>query len=411
MPLLGHPDRGRSCCHAHGHDELAVLPRARCSLMKSAGLVVCLAAFSTALAADQHKPETNEWHGKLSDGTIISSNDLMRIVEQHENWVVSSGTNGTQAVWPHAELTNATLRVVNLSFADFFGANLRDAILSGADLRHVNFEKANLANADLYKANLSDANLTEANLSGAVLAEATLSNAVLIRADLSGADLREADVSHVILELKPGTLPNISFIASARNLSQMIYLSSPQALMELRGAFANAGLHEQEREVNYAIMHTRRIKAGLPEKALLWAVEIPCKYGMERWRPLKILFVLILVFWVPYVFGLRKHGKSGIWIIWPKDRAPKDPSREQDARLNPPGVFGKLGTAFYFSILSAFNIGWKEINVGTWIARIQPKEFTLKATGWIRVLAGLQSLISVYMIALWVLSYFGHLFE
>jgi hypothetical protein len=35
----------------------------------------------------------------------------------------------------------------------------------------------------------------------------------------------------------------------------------------------------------------------------------------------------------------------------------------------------------------------------------------LKATGWVRVVAGVQSLLGVYMVALSILSYFGHLFE
>ena len=45
------------------------------------------------------------------------------------------------------------------------------------------------------------------------------------------------------------------------------------------------------------------------------------------------------------------------------------------------------------------------------IARIQPREYTLRATGWVRTVSGVQSLISVYLVALWVLSYFGRPFE
>jgi len=65
----------------------------------------------------------------------------------------------------------------------------------------------------------------------------------------------------------------------------------------------------------------------------------------------------------------------------------------------------------YFSLLSAFNIGRRDINVGNWIQRLQPKEYTLRATGWVRTVSGVQSLISVYLLALWVLTYFGRPFE
>ena len=65
----------------------------------------------------------------------------------------------------------------------------------------------------------------------------------------------------------------------------------------------------------------------------------------------------------------------------------------------------------YMSILSAFQVGWRELNVGMWIARLQPREYTLRATGWVRFVSGLQSLISVYLVALWVLTYFGRPFD
>lgn len=66
--------------------------------------------------------------------------------------------------------------------------------------------------------------------------------------------------------------------------------------------------------------------------------------------------------------------------------------------------------AMYFSILSAFHIGWRDLNVGTWISRMQPNEYTLRATGWVRTVSGIQSLISVYLLALAILTYFGRPF-
>jgi len=62
-------------------------------------------------------------------------------------------------------------------------------------------------------------------------------------------------------------------------------------------------------------------------------------------------------------------------------------------------------------LLSAFHIGWRDLNVGSWIARMQPSEYSLKATGWVRVVSGVQSLISIYLLALWALTQFGRPFE
>jgi hypothetical protein len=71
----------------------------------------------------------------------------------------------------------------------------------------------------------------------------------------------------------------------------------------------------------------------------------------------------------------------------------------------------RLWFAFYFSVLSAFNIGWRELNVGSWICRMQLNEYTLRATGLPRFLSGLQSVMSVYLLALSVMTYFGSPFE
>lgn len=73
--------------------------------------------------------------------------------------------------------------------------------------------------------------------------------------------------------------------------------------------------------------------------------------------------------------------------------------------------FSALGRALHFSVISTFHLGWRDLNVGTWLARLQPHEYALRAKGWPRVVSGVQSLISVYLIAMWVLTYFGRPFE
>jgi hypothetical protein len=42
---------------------------------------------------------------------------------------------------------------------------------------------------------------------------------------------------------------------------------------------------------------------------------------------------------------------------------------------------------------------------------MQPREYTLRATGWARMVSGAQSLLSIYLLALSVLTYFGRPFE
>ena len=59
----------------------------------------------------------------------------------------------------------------------------------------------------------------------------------------------------------------------------------------------------------------------------------------------------------------------------------------------------------------AFHIGWRELNIGTWLSRLQPREYALRAQGLPRIISGVQSLISVYLIAIWALTYFGRPFQ
>ncbi len=70
-----------------------------------------------------------------------------------------------------------------------------------------------------------------------------------------------------------------------------------------------------------------------------------------------------------------------------------------------------LSTASLFSLMSAFNIGFRELNFGRWIRMLQPREFDIKARGMARVVSGIQSILSVGLVALSLLSYFARPFE
>jgi hypothetical protein len=330
-------------------------------------------------------PIRKEWSGTKADGTKITQSELTGLTHRGNNRVKLRG----------AKLDGAGLKKASLFFADF----------SGCDLTWVDFSQANLFSSLLTGADLSHADLTDADLSSA-----DLSGTFLYGTKMSGANLFAAHLNNAIFEPSPGTLPDIQSMASASGLGEMGYENSPTSLVELEQAFRTAGLRLQANEIHFDVMHGRRIRAGFFEKILLLAVEIPCGYGLRPGRPLLFLLTAILAFWIPYAFALNGNGSGGIWLVWSDDRANKDTKTEKDGRLSPVGP-RRLGVALYFSVISAFNIGWEEINVGSWIARLQPKEFTLKAVGWVRVVAGVQSLFGVYMVALSILSYFGHIFE
>ena len=333
-----------------------------------------------------------------------------------------------------ALLTRADLSGASLERSDLTGAKLRTAKLSRAWLLEARFRGADLRNADLREANLSKADLTGADLQGANLEGALLYRTVLTDAKLEDANLAGA-------QFEPRGLPSPEWLASLNGVSRVWFCEDEEgAMVRLRSLFREAGLRGLEREATFAIERHRtayalaswdpnlentcgRLKqdrwAAIEGVFRLVFFEWTTGYGLAYGRPILILLGLIGLFALVYLPALliasaRAEG-SGIYRVWPAGRITQNGSKPVAAddviveRLHPRGL-SALGLALYFSLISAFHLGWRDLNVGTWLARIQPRDYALHGQGWVRVVAGIQSLISVYLIAMWGLTYFSRPF-
>ena len=277
----------------------------------------------------------------------------------------------------------------------------KKANFCGADLTDTNLEKA-----DLRFSVLNGANLSSANLKGANLRDAKMANANLLFAQLAGA----------IFELKKNTLPDIRTMALAFDLEKLTYEQSAASLYELRKAFVDAGLKSEARKITYAIKHTElQMNDNKLDSIFNYVLfEIPVAWGMHPERPLIVLIILIpffAVFYIPVIFlnnTLNIFG-AGIYRVWDDERVNIGVGCDKPERIYCKS-YKSVYFALYFSILSAFHVGWRDVNVGNWIVRMQPNEYILKSTGWVRCISGFQSLISVYLLALCILSYFGQPF-
>lgn len=69
-----------------------------------------------------------------------------------------------------------------------------------------------------------------------------------------------------------------------------------------------------------------------------------------------------------------------------------------------------ISAAAYFSLLTAFGMGFREWDPGRWIRLLPLREYELIPVYWARPLAGVQSLVSLYLLVLFVLSFFGRPF-
>ena len=165
-----------------------------------------------------------------------------------------------------------------------------------------------------------------------------------------------------------------------------------------------AGLRRREREVNYAFLRGRRAKMwdapqGFGDRidaAFNYVFfEITCKYGLLPGRPLQIMGLVVLVFAVPYFRVLRRKDRSSrsdIWLDFADESLRPNAERRRRFRVladkGPPSTLGgrmrlvrrAVFAAVYFSLLTSFRVGFREINVGNWITRMQCREYALRAT-------------------------------
>jgi len=378
-----------------------------------------------------------------------------------------SGATLSGATLAEADLRGARLLGANLSETDLVGADLRKALLGSADLQKANLygaylNEADLSHADLREANLSWDDLTGIDLSGADLRKAQLIRANLVLTKLTGADLREADLTHADLsaaDLTDADLRDAHLVQTNLSGATVVHTDlatkafrgidlraatfepatapPPQAISDIHGlltvsitpqhhtglalfraSLESAGLRAPEREATFLIERSKAQAAPPPERIVKTILfDWTSAYGLHPGRALRILGTLIgllaIVYWLP-ILGI---GPARIVRIWPKDRLLVSSAAAfelaDSARAEPLvcGPIRGMGLALYFSLLSAFHIGWRELNVGTWLSRIQPEEYALRATGWVRTVAGFQSVVSVYLLGLSILAYFGRPFE
>lgn len=427
-------------CLTSSNSVVPILRSRAWSCLWGVAAILVLWLGGTTISAGEEKPQ-QPWTGKRADGTVITKEELQKHLEEHKKWLETKGKEGMRLDLSSASLVGAYLPWADLSRADLLGADfycafLFNANLSGADLSETNLSEANLSGADLSGADLSEAKLSEARLSwakfsGANLGEADLSGADLYGVDLSGAMITDANLDGVIFESirglpEKGKLDGIQHLDTVRYKSEEGYIS----LVLLRTALKDAGLRTAERQATYAIEHGKLthmpwlgsgdftlansytvVAGGLERIFRTVLFDWTCAFGMYPGRPLLILLGCIPLFALGYFLAIRcPFGESGIYQLWPAERLPAYIGADEPQRLQVTG-WATICWALYFSILSACRIGWRELNPGSWIVNMQRREYLLKPTGWVRTLSGVQALLSVYMLALAVLTYFGRPFE
>lgn len=351
----------------------------------------------------------------------------------------------------HAKLNAARLENAFLSRADLVGADLTGAHLYKADLKDVHLFVADLTNAELVAAQVERGDLDSAKLHGVQLVDANLKDANLTRADLTAGDLtnsnltgaaiRDTDLRDTAMDgahldsalFEPEWNPPARSIASAEGLEFLTFKDRPDALVQLRKQFFDGGFRVQERKVTYAV-NRAEARLGAPAGRYIKriAFDLTCQYGMSPTRPLVILTWVWFAMSLVYVTFMHLPGSSGVYLVLKREFRDKEGGDKvgthkrqiclrtvaaKPASTKPWGLSRFLRretrlfrAAMFFSLMSAFNLGFREIDFGRWLRMLQKREYDLKAVGWARTVSGSQSLVSVYLLALWILTYFGRPF-
>jgi hypothetical protein len=338
-----------------------------------------------------------------------------------------------------ADLAGADLTRANLTGADLTRADLTGAKLGGAKLNNAKLFLAKLNGAYLswhlaldgriFGANLTGADLTGADLAGAKLMIANLTGAILFNTLAAGARLAKTNLTKAYYA--PASAPPDSYVAGIKGLSTVTFPAGGETgLVQLRDLLQKAGLRDLEREATFAIergetKHSlddwKQNPAGAAEGIFRYmAFDLTTRYGMRPSRALLLiaaLWLLLIPIYAWPIWQMKRPPTSGsVYRIWPQKRIevqehkPTLDSPARIERLHGRGL-AAIGWSAYFSLLSAFQIGYREFSVGSWLSRAQPRNFALESTGWVRTVSGIQSLVSVYLLAMWLLTYFGRPFQ
>jgi uncharacterized protein YjbI with pentapeptide repeats len=326
---------------------------------------------------------------------------------------------------------DADLRCVSFSTSSVKGATFAGAMLDDAQLRDLtdaddtSFRGAHMSRVDFSRSRLKNAHFDAAALGGAKFVLSDVMDATFVGADMTGAGW------------SPTTSPPAAAIASAEGLETLIPLPfrpgeepSLSGLRLLRSALKTGGEREAAEEVTkaYEEAETQSLwaHAGLLDlkglsnliaatwRSIAWG--LLTDYGLSPWRAF-LAYLAVAILFVPFYWGAIPRGgaesRALRWVYRKDTLAPDGTMRDADVvvGVSARGVRRGLWAALRASSNATLAVGFGDVKLGEWLARLRRKESELEAVGWLRVVAGVQSLVATVIFVLWAWCVFGDPFE
>lgn len=318
----------------------------------------------------------------------------------------------------NTDFSNSNFRWAYLDGAGFLNSranpDVGGADFSGATLNNSLFSRSDFSGSDFWSASFVFANISESSFKGTNFWSSDFRNAELRDVDFSEAYVSRARFDNALLNFKAGKIPDPESFRDAKGLTSLFaYGGAEASLKEIRDQLNSKKLLLPASEINFALNSEQSIKDNKDRYFPLyyevnWLMNgLTYAYGLKPERLIYSAALIAAFFSYIYYVAISypiNSRRDGIWITFPtapnasSSRQPKT-FRLSKANCNP------IRAAIWFSVLSAFRIGWGNLSVGDWISRVQPHSFTYQATGWPRAIAGIQSLITVYFLILLVSKY------
>jgi hypothetical protein len=312
--------------------------------------------------------------------------------------------------------------------ADFSqGARAQYVMFSESDLTG-----ANLSNSNFYHAvfNGRNASLRRTHLDGTILSEASLEDV-----DMDGADLGGATLTRAVFY--PHDLPDISYIAEARDLQTLRAPFTPFALYRLARELSDRGLDSKARDVTLALQRSyqeryayqcetgfdfgglpfashgiaQRVRACFYFLTRALALDATCEFGRRPGRPIGIIALLALGWTLALWFWFQVVQRPGVVLVF-KSRTGDDwpiPLNRLVAKAyrSRERTRARFKIAAILTISSVFNLPFRDLDVGRWLRLLTNREFEFRLRGPVRTFLGCLSLSCFYLLALSILSFFG----
>jgi hypothetical protein len=342
-----------------------------------------------------------------------------------------------------SDFTGLDFSYSNLSKADL-NTHLHDVSFRGSCLVEAQFTMSGIWGVDFSHTNLTRANFNKTNISGG----SSFSDSLLYDTDFTDSNTTYIDLSNAVYMTASDPITAVALIGlenatwSLRgnetfdadpcgftwtNNGSLAYGdTNPYSLLRFRKYTRDKGLYDDARRLTVAIengklseyLHSDSIFDKLYGVTRFVTLGLTTSYGLYPSRALLLIVGNVMAFsfiyW--YIIATRHNSnETGIYRMLPDDRIMPCKGgykllkkKAQIVRLNWRRAYPY---ALLFSAASAFQIGWKDINIGAWISRLQTREFSLVARGWVRSVSGIQTLISLGLLVLWILSILGILVD